>query len=228
MILAVFGAIILIGLLLVPQLWSNALMGRYGRERDDILHTGSEFAQLLINEHNLGGVLVELTAQGDHYDHITKTVRLSQANFNSHSLTAIAVAAHEIGHAIQHKEKDSRFMLRDRVVRMAAATEHYGSFAFIAIPILALATRSPLLPAISFLIGFSSMAATTIAHLSTLPVEMDASFNRALPILKQGGYIKPADERAVHKILKAAAYTYVAASLTSLLNVWRWLKMMRR
>ncbi len=228
MILAVIGAIILIGLLLVPQLWSNALMSRYGRERDDIPHTGSEFAQLLIKEQNLSGVRVELTTQGDHYDHITKTVRLSQANFNSHSLTAIAVAAHEVGHAIQHKEKDSHFMLRDRVVRLAAATEHYGSFAFIAIPILALATRSPLLPAISFLVGFSSMTATTIAHLSTLPVEMDASFNRALPILKQGGYVKPADERAVYKILKAAAYTYVAASMTSLLNVWRWLKMMRR
>ncbi|MCP3670589.1 MAG: zinc metallopeptidase [Gammaproteobacteria bacterium] len=228
MALAIVGAIILIALLLVPQLWSNALMTRYGRERDDIKYSGSEFAQHLIREHNLDGVSVEPTSQGDHYDHITLTVRLSQANYNSRSLTAIAVAAHEVGHAIQHSERDSRFMLRDRVVRMAAATEHYGSFAFIAIPILALATRSPLLPAISFLIGFFSMTATTIAHLSTLPVEMDASFNRALPILKQGGYIKPADERAVHKILKAAAYTYVAASLTSLLNIWRWLKMMRR
>ena len=228
MALAVIGAIILIGLLLVPQLWSNALMSRHGRERHDIQYTGSEFARQLINEQNLTGVSVELTSQGDHYDQITKTVRLSQANYNSRSLTAIAVAAHEVGHAIQHKEKDRRFMLRDRVVRMATATEHYGSFAFVAIPILALATRSPILPAISFLIGFSSMTATTIAHLSTLPVEMDASFNRALPILKQGGYIKPQDERAAHKILKAAAYTYVAASLTSLLNVWRWLKMMRR
>jgi len=228
MALAIIGAIILIGLLLVPQLWSNALMSRYGKERSDIPYSGSEFTQHLIKEQNLTGVSVELTSQGDHYDHITKTVRLSQANFNSHSLTAIAVAAHEVGHAIQHKEKDHRFMLRDRVVRMAAATEHYGSFAFVAIPILALATRSHILPIISFLVGFSSMTATTLAHLSTLPVEMDASFNRALPILKQGGYIQPKDERAAHKILKAAAYTYVAASMTSLLNVWRWLKMMRR
>ncbi len=228
MALAVFGAIILIGLLLVPQLWSNALMTRYGKERADIQYTGQEFARHLIQEQDLTGVSVELTSQGDHYDHITKTVRLSQANYNSRSLTAIAVAAHEVGHAIQHKEQDSRFMLRDRVVRMAAATEHYGSFAFVAIPILALATRSHILPIISFLVGFSSMAATTIAHLSTLPVEMDASFNRALPLLKQGGYIEQKDERAVYKILKAAAYTYVAASLTSLLNVWRWLKMMRR
>lgn len=203
-------------------------MSRYGRERDDIKYTGSEFARHLIRKHELNGVGVESTSQGDHYDHISNMVRLSRANYNSRSLTAIAVAAHEVGHAIQHKEKDSRFMLRDRVVRLAAATEHYGSFAFIAIPILAVVTRSPLLPAISFLIGFTSMTATTIAHLSTLPVEMDASFNKALPILKQGGYIKPKDERAVHRILKAAAYTYVAASLTSLLNVWRWLKMMRR
>lgn len=228
MALAVIGAIILIVLLLVPQLWSNALMGRYGKECADIPYTGREFAQHLIHEQNLSGVSVEQTPQGDHYDHMTKTVRLSQANYDSRSLTAIAVAAHEVGHAIQDKERDSRFIMRDRMVRMAAATEHYGSFAFVAIPILALATRSHILPAISFLVGFASMTATTIAHLSTLPVEMDASFNKALPILKQGGYIKPEDERAAHRILKAAAYTYVAASLTSLLNVWRWLKMMRR
>jgi uncharacterized protein len=228
MILVVIGAIILIGLLLVPQLWSNALMTRYGKERDDIPYTGSEFARHLIQEQGLEGVKVEGTAQGDHYDHINRSVRLSRANYNSRSLTAIAVAAHEVGHAIQHQEKDHRFMLRDRVVRMAAATEHYGSFAFIAMPVLALVTRSPLLPAISFLIGFSSMTASTFAHLSTLPVEMDASFNRALPILKQGGYIQPGDERAVYRILRAAAYTYVAASMTSLLNVWRWFKMMRR
>ncbi len=228
MILAVIAALILIGLLLVPQLWSNSLMTRYGQERKDIKYTGCEFARHLIQEHDLDGVSVEETSQGDHYDHMSKMVRLSRANYNSRSLTAIAVAAHEVGHAIQHKEKDSRFMLRDRVVRMAAATEHYGSFAFIAIPILALVTRNPILPAISFLVGFASMTATTIAHLTTLPVEMDASFNRAMPILKQGGYIQPKDERAVHKILKAAAYTYVAASLTSLLNVWRWIKMMRR
>lgn len=228
MILAVIAALILIGLLLIPQLWSNALMSRYGRERTDIRYTGSEFARHLIRKHGLDGVSVESTTHGDHYDHTANSVRLSQANHDSHSLTAIAVAAHEVGHAIQHKEKDSRFILRDRVVRLAAAVEHYGSFAFVAIPILAIVTRSPILPAISFLVGFASMTASTIAHLSTLPVEMDASFNRALPILKQGGYIKPEDERAVHKILKAAAYTYVAASMTSLLNVWRWLKMMRR
>jgi len=67
----------------------------------------------------------------------------------------------------------------------------------------------------------------TIVHLVTLPVEIDASFGKALPVLIEGEYIQPEDEVAVRRILRAAALTYVAASLASLLNLWRWFRILR-
>jgi Zn-dependent membrane protease YugP len=76
--------------------------------------------------------------------------------------------------------------------------------------------------------GIASMGAAAIVHLVTLPVELDASFGKALPILSRGNYISAKDEAAVRRILRAAALTYVAASLASLLNVWRWIALLRR
>ena len=73
-----------------------------------------------------------------------------------------------------------------------------------------------------------SMASATLVHLATLPVELDASFNKALPILKAGKYIQPRDEHAAHRVLRAAAFTYVASSLASLLSLARWLAFLRR
>jgi len=77
-------------------------------------------------------------------------------------------------------------------------------------------------------IGLGSMATATLVHLVTLPVELDASFGKALPILKSGHYIEPEDEVAVTRVLRAAALTYVASSLASLLNLARWLALLRR
>jgi Zn-dependent membrane protease YugP len=77
-------------------------------------------------------------------------------------------------------------------------------------------------------IGLGSMASATLVHLVTLPVELDASFGKALPILKSGHYIQSEDEHAVHRVLQAAALTYVAGSLASLLNLARWFAFLRR
>jgi hypothetical protein len=78
------------------------------------------------------------------------------------------------------------------------------------------------------IIGLASMGIATLVHLVTLPVEFDASFGKALPILKQGQYVEPGDEAAVRRVLRAAAFTYVAGSLASLLNLARWLAFLRR
>lgn len=78
------------------------------------------------------------------------------------------------------------------------------------------------------MIGIVSMALSTMVHLLTLPVEFDASYGKALPILKEGGYLHDGDLEHAEKILKAAALTYVAASLTSLLNLGRWIAVLRR
>jgi Zn-dependent membrane protease YugP len=100
--------------------------------------------------------------------------------------------------------------------------------AFMFMPGVLAVTRVPQVAGIMIAAGILSMMSAVVFHLLTLPVEWDASFNKALPILTGGGYIAPAEEQAVRSVLKAAAYTYVAAALADLLSLWRWLMILRR
>lgn len=97
----------------------------------------------------------------------------------------------------------------------------------IVMPFVMILTRAPIVGVLLTLAGLASIAGAAVIHLVTLPVEWDASFGKALPILKQD-YIREQDHAAVERILKAAAFTYVAASLASLLNIWRWIALLRR
>ena len=94
-------------------------------------------------------------------------------------------------------------------------------------PVITAITRAPAIGAFLFLVGIGSMFMATLVHLITLPVETDASFNKALPIL-ESGYIEAEDIPKVRRILRAAALTYLAGSLSSLLNLWRWIAILRR
>ena len=118
--------------------------------------------------------------------------------------------------------------LRSRLVKTAVVAEKIGSMAMIGIPILTLVTRAPSVGVLMFMVAIGSMLISTLVHLVTLPVEWDASFSKALPVLKSGNYINEREVAATEKILKAAALTYVAGSLASLLNLWRWLAISRR
>lgn len=210
-----------------PQWWANYTFRRYAKNQDHIPGTGGELARHLLDRYDMQHVIVEVTEHGDHYDPEDKAVRLSADNYNNRSLTAVAVAAHEVGHAIQHHRKDKRLALRSQLVKFAQKTEKLGSGLMLAMPILLLLTRSPAIGAIFTLAGLASIAGSALIHFITLPVEWDASFGKALPILKTG-YIQEEDYAAVESILQAAALTYVAASLASLLNVWRWIALLRR
>ena len=98
----------------------------------------------------------------------------------------------------------------------------------VAAPAVFVLTRVPQASALTLLIGVLSMALGTLVHLVTLPVEFDASYGKALPILKEGNYLHDGDLEHAEKILKAAALTYVAGSLASLLNLGRWIAVFRR
>lgn len=173
-------------------------------------------------------VKVEKTGAGqDHYDPTTRTVRLGPDNHDQNSLTAVAVAAHEVGHAIQHQQGNSMLTMRTYLAQLAAGVEKLGVAALLIMPLIAIITRVPSTGLLFLLVGIGSLLFATLTHLVTLPVELDASFNKALPILQQG-YIQKQDEIPVRRILRAAAMTYVAGSLASLLNLWRWLAILRR
>lgn len=221
--------LIIVILLLVygPQWWARHTFKKYADNQSHIPGTGGELARHLLDKYDMQDVPVEETEEGDHYDPETRVVRLSSNNYHDNSLTAVAVAAHEVGHAIQHKKQESKLLLRSKLVKVAYASEKVGSALMVAMPVMAVISRSPAVGLLFMLGGFVSIAGATLVHLVTLPVEWDASFGKALPILKSG-YIHEEDHQAVESILKAAALTYVAASLTSLLNVWRWIALLRR
>jgi len=226
--LIAFGLILILAIIFGPQYWVTHVLKKYSVQQDHFPGTGGELAEHLIQKHELHGVKVETTKSGDHYDPTDKTVRLTEDKFNGKSLTAITVAAHEVGHAIQHRNGYLPFELRQRVVFVAMAAEKVGALAMIALPLLALVSRSPRLGIIMFIIAIGSMLIGTLVHFITLPVEWDASFKRALPILKQGEYISDREMKHANKILKAAALTYVSGSLASLLNLGRWIAILRR
>ncbi len=222
--------LIALGVLLVfgPQLWARHVLKRYSVEQDHFPGTGGELARHLLDKQGLHHVYVEVTDSGDHYDPQAKRVRLSAANLKGKSLTAIAVAAHEVGHAIQDHTGYAPLKTRTHLVQVAQRAEKIASIVMVVMPVVMLITRSPTAGLVLFVAGLGGFALSTLVHLVTLPVEWDASFGRALPLLREGRYISDQEQRAARRILKACALTYVAGSLASLFNLWRWIAILRR
>lgn len=212
----------------LPQWWVKRTIERYQTPMERIPGTGGELAKHLIERFELSGVTIETTASGgDHYDPSTKTVRLSENLINQNSLTSVAIAAHEVGHAIQDADDNHLLRLRTRLIGLSQSIQKLASIGVLAAPILVLVSKSAAPGFIMLALSLLSMVSVVVIHLVTLPVELDASFNKALPILREG-YIEPADQKAVEQILKAAALTYVASSVGSLLSVWRWFRLLKR
>lgn len=220
--------LLLILLVFGPQWWARYTFRRYAKPLQRIPGTGGELARHLLDRFAMQSVGVEKTEAGnDHYDPQSRTVRLSPDNYDHNSLTAVAVAAHEVGHAIQHQRGEALLSLRTRLVHVATAAQKFGAAALVIMPIAAVLTRAPSAGLLLLVAGLGSMFLATLVHLVTLPVELDASFNKALPILREG-YVDAEDEPGVRRILRAAAFTYLAGSLASLLNLWRWIALLRR
>ena len=113
------GALIVLALIFGPSLWVKMVMRRYSSEKPEMPGTGGELAKHLIERFSLKDVKVEVTELGDHYDPIEKKVRLLREHYESKSLTAIAIAAHEVGHAIQDQQGDKRLATRTKMVPVA-------------------------------------------------------------------------------------------------------------
>lgn len=225
MVFIVLGAIALIGLIFGPQIWIKRTMARHAGERPDFPGTGGELARHLLDEAGLGEVKVEAVDGGDHYSPIDKAIRLNNGNFNGRSITAIAVAAHEAAHALQDKDGYGPLRLRQQLVSYAIVIERVGSILLLATPVIFMLIRSPVVLALELVAGLGILASTIVLHVVTLPTEFDASFKRALPILTH--YIRPEDMKGARQVLRAAAFTYVAAALMSLIDVARWIRILR-
>lgn len=217
----------MLALAFLPQMWVTGVIKRHSAERPDFPGTGGEFARHLLDEMGLRHVKVETTDAGDHYDPDDKAVRLLPDHFSKRSLSAVVIAAHEVGHAMQDATGYGPLQARTRLAKQAQRVEAAGAVVMLAIPIVLLLLKSPHVVILEVFAGLVILAMTVVMHAVTLPVEFDASFRRALPILQAGRYISDADMGAARQILRAAAFTYVAAAAMSLLDVMRWFRVLR-
>jgi Zn-dependent membrane protease YugP len=170
---------------------------------------------------------VELTGDGDHYDPEERAVRLLPQHHDGRSVAAVAVAAHEMSHAVQHAKGDRAFATRFDLVRKLIWVDRAASALLLLAPVVFLLVKAPVLLVLQIAVGLILLASRIAVHVVTLPVEFDASFAKALPIIEQGGYLSAADLPAARSVLRAAAWTYVASALVTLLDVARWLRVLR-
>lgn len=211
-----------------PGWWVRKVMSRYSSPENRYDGTGGELARHLLDSNDLQQVKVEETDKGDHYDPTEKVVRLTADKFNGRSLTAVTVAAHEVGHALQDASGYAPLKIRSQLITLTRPIERLGAGILMAAPFIGILTRAPLVSLLMIIGGFMSLGATTLVHFVTLPTELDASFKRALPLLERGNVLKPVDVPHARRLLKAAALTYLSASLASLLNIARWWALLRR
>ncbi len=211
---------VICALAVLPQMWVRRVIAAHDAERADFPGTGGEFARHILDEMKLGHVKVEETDAGDHYDPEAKAIRLLPKHFGGKSLAAVVIAAHETGHAMQDAVGYPPLQARTRLAKQALRAEKVAAI------VMALA-KAPHVLVIEVFVGVMIFALSILLHAVTLPVEYDASFRRALPVLKAGRYIEDKDMPAARQILRAAAFTYVAAAAMSLLDVARWIRVLR-
>ena len=222
------GLLILLALIFGPSLWVKFVMKRYSKEKPEMPGTGGELAKHLIERFTLKDVKVEVTELGDHYDPVEKKVRLLREHYESKSLTAVAIAAHEVGHAIQDQQGDKRLSTRTKMIPVADKVARWSAAIISLSPVIGIITRHPMPFSLVILLGLSGFIARMMVHAVTLPIEFDASFAKALPVLREGSYVSKSDEDAVSRILRAAALTYVSAALADILNLGRWIAILLR
>ena len=218
----------LIALIVGPGIWVSAVMKRFHFPAQRYADTGAVTARALLQRVGIDGVSVETTDAGDHYDPIEKVVRLAPPNFDGRSLTALTIAAHEVGHAIQDATGYRPLVIRTRLVRWLQPVEKLGAGLLMLSPLSVLITRTPIVGLFTLLGGVLVLGSGVVVHALTLPTEFDASFSRALPLLADSGTLRREDMPRARKLLLAAALTYVSAALQSLLNIGRWWAILRR
>ena len=189
---------------------------------------GHEFGDQLIKEFKLKDVRLEKTLIGDHYDLEQKKVRVREERLKRKSLTSISIVCHEIGHAIQHAEGYSPLFTRTKLVKNTQWINKISALIiYTGLPVI-FATGSLPLIKLCVIIVLLSMLIGLVIHLITLEVELDASFNKAFPIIKEK--IPEVYHDACYTVLRAAAFTYVIGvfkNIISLRFMWSVLKRIR-
>lgn len=192
----------------------NSTFRKYSKVENSRGMTGYDCARKILDSNGLSDVEIQRVegSMADHYDPRSRVLRLSDTVFNVDSIAAVSVAAHECGHAIQHQQSYKPLIIRNTIV---PAVSLASSFSWVLILLGLFFSFSNLIT-----VGIIFFAATVVFQLITLPVEFNAS-SRALRIISDMGIVYGGEEKAAKKVLSAAALTYVAAALTSILQLLR-------
>jgi hypothetical protein len=193
----------------------NSSMKKYAKVRNAGNITGAEAARKILYYEGITDVQVERlsASSGDHYDPSSRTVRLSAANYDYPSVTAVAVASHECGHAIQHAQGYAPMSMRSALVP-AVNIANKLSIPIILVGMI-LSFNQTLIQ-----IGIWAFALTVLFQIVTLPVEFNAS-HRALVKMEKYGLVTSEEKTGCRKVLTAAAFTYVAAATAAALQLLR-------
>lgn len=223
-IMSVYDLLIFValGASMLVQVYLRNTFGKWNNVGNSRDITGAEVARQMLDENGLGEVKVEAVAGNlsDHYDPRVRVVRLSESTHSVPSVAAIAVAAHEVGHAIQHQTKMPALVIRGKMAVPLSIGQNLAPWLFMAGFSLQLAPLTWL--------GVGLFGFAMLFHLVTLPVEFDAS-RRALVYIRERGLLVNNDNLGgAQKVLTAAALTYVASFAMSLLQFLRFLRMVRR
>ncbi len=202
----------------IPSLWVNYILKKYNKILPDMPFTGKELGNKILEEQKLNNVSINPIKQLDHYNPIDKKIHISDDKLNKKSITSIAVVTHEIGHAIQDKENYKPLKLRQSLIERTMIFQRIGSFLLIiGLPSIFAFTKSPFITFIAALVIMGCLTTNVLIHLITLPVEFDASFKRALPILTK--YVPRENMYQCKSVLRAAALTYLAQSIVSIFRL---------
>lgn len=221
-------------LLLIPAViltifaqWKvKANYNKYKNIKNSRGYTGAQVAQAILTANGLSSVNIKQIGGNlsDHYNPKNKTVNLSQDIYNDSSIAAIAVAAHECGHAIQHAEKYALLSFRNTIVPIVNITSN-ASWPLLMIGLIMSAAANNTYGSIGVMLltaGIAMFSFVVLFHLVTLPVELNAS-NRAIKQLTELNLIDEQDKTGAKKMLLAAALTYLAALATALMQLLRFI-----
>ena len=211
--------IMIVGMLIsgAAALWVRSSYSKYSKQRSASGLTGAQTARMILDRNGLTNVRVEPVAGHltDHYDPRSKVIRLSEDNFRGNSIAGVSVAAHEVGHAIQDASGYVPMKLRSGLVPIV----NFGGQLWTPLFIMAIITGvSSGIGSLFIQLAVIAFAGVLAFHVVTLPVEINAS-TRAYGLLTRYGILSATEAGGTRRVLTAAAFTYIAAALTSLLTL---------
>ena len=211
-------------LVFIPQVWVKKTVARFSEVRSSHGYSGYQVAREILSEHGLSNVSIEMIdgALTDHYDPTQKVVRLSQDIYSGNSVSSVAIAAHECGHAIQHAKGYYPVVIRASLLPVANIGSNLGPTLLMVAVMLGVFRHAA--PGFSLSLAWAGVifyAMATAFHFVTLPVELDAS-GRALKVLEGSHYLERSELPGAKKVLTAAACTYIATALYALIELLYW------